>query len=58
LPYLKDEVISHFYSNDDIIECVIASALIPFALNGRPWHRFRDWYVRTHARSCPVTCKS
>jgi len=50
LPYLKDEVISHFYSNDDIIECVIASALIPFALNGRPWHRFRDWYVRTHAR--------
>ena len=43
LPFLKDEVISHFYSNEDIMECIIASALIPFALNGRPWHRFRDW---------------
>ena len=35
MPYLKDEVISHFTSNSDIIDCIIASALIPFALNGR-----------------------
>ena len=35
MPYLKDEVISHFTSNNDIIDCIIASALIPFALNGR-----------------------
>ena len=45
MPFLKDEVISHFTSNHDIIECIIASALIPFALNGRPWHRYRDWRI-------------
>ena len=45
MPFLKDEVISHFTSNHDIIECIIASALIPFALNGRPWYRYRDWRI-------------
>jgi len=43
VPYLKDEVISDFTSNDDIIECVLASSLIPFALNGKPWVRYRNW---------------
>ena len=32
---MKDEVISEFLSNEDVIDCIIASALIPFALNGR-----------------------
>ena len=43
IPILKDEVISEFYSNNDVIECIVASALIPFALNGYPFVRFRDW---------------
>jgi hypothetical protein len=43
VPYLKDEVISDFKNKDDIIDCVLASSLIPFALNGKPWVRYRDW---------------
>ena len=42
-PYLKDEVVSEFYSNDDIVQCIVASALIPFALNGKPCVKYRDW---------------
>jgi hypothetical protein len=42
-PYFKDEVVSEFSSNDDIVECIVASALIPFALNGKPFVRYRDW---------------
>ena len=42
-PYLKDEVVTHFYSNNDILECIIASALIPFALNGKPYVIYRNW---------------
>ena len=42
-PYFKDEVVSQFYSSDDILQCIIASALIPFALNGRPFVKYRDW---------------
>lgn len=44
-PYLKDEVISHFNSNEDIFQCIVASALIPFALNGRPFVSYRDWWI-------------
>lgn len=42
-PHLENEMVSHFTSNDDIIECIIASALIPFALNGKPYVVYRDW---------------
>jgi hypothetical protein len=42
-PHLENEMVSHFNSNDDIIDCIIASALIPFALNGRPYVVYRDW---------------
>jgi hypothetical protein len=42
-PYLQDEIVSNFYSNDDVVDCVIASALIPFAINGKPYVKFRDW---------------
>jgi hypothetical protein len=42
-PYFKDEVVSEFLSNEDIVQCIVASALIPFALNGRPFVQFRDW---------------
>lgn len=42
-PYFKDEVVSEFYSNEDILQCIVASALIPFALNGKPYVRYRDW---------------
>lgn len=42
-PHLENEMVSHFVSNDDVIECIIASALIPFALNGRPYVVYRDW---------------
>ena len=45
IPYFKDEVISHFLSNDDIYECIIASALIPFAINGKPFVKYRDWHI-------------
>jgi hypothetical protein len=44
-PFLKDEVVSHFFNNDDIYECIIASALIPFAINGKPFVKYRDWNV-------------
>jgi hypothetical protein len=37
------EVVSHFVSNDDIIECIVASALIPFALSGKPYVIYRNW---------------
>jgi hypothetical protein len=37
------EVVSHFVSNDDIIECIVASALIPFALTGKPYVIYRNW---------------
>jgi hypothetical protein len=43
VPYLKDEIVTDFYSNQDILECVIASALIPFALNGKPYVVYRNW---------------
>mmetsp|Transcript_7567 Transcript_7567/g.12724 ORF Transcript_7567/g.12724 Transcript_7567/m.12724 type:complete len:509 (+) Transcript_7567:68-1594(+) len=42
-PYFKDEVVSEFTSNEDIVECIVASALIPFALNGKPYVTYRDW---------------
>lgn len=42
-PYLKDEVITSFHSNEDVIKCIIASVLIPFALNGRPFVIYRGW---------------
>ena len=43
LPYLKDEHVTHFDSNDDIRQCIIASALIPYALNGKPYVVYRGW---------------
>ena len=43
IPYLKDEIVTKFYSNDDVIDCIIASALIPFILNGKPFVNFRNW---------------
>ena len=43
IPCLKDEIITKFYSNDDVIDCIIASALIPFILNGKPFVNFRNW---------------
>jgi hypothetical protein len=43
VPYLKDEIVTDFYSNQDILECVIASALIPWALNGKPYVIYRNW---------------
>jgi hypothetical protein len=42
-PYFKDEVVSEFLSNEDIVQCIVASALIPFALNGKPFVQYRDW---------------
>lgn len=42
-PYLKDEIVTEFHSNQDLLECVIASALIPFALNGKPYVIYRNW---------------
>jgi hypothetical protein len=41
--FTKDEVISEFTSNDDVIECIVASALIPFALTGKPYVSYRGW---------------
>jgi hypothetical protein len=43
IPYFKDEIITKFYSNQDILECIIASALIPYALNGKPYVIYRGW---------------
>lgn len=43
VPHLENESVSHFTSNDDIIDCIIASALIPFALNGKPYVVYRNW---------------
>lgn len=43
VPHLRDEVITEFYSNEDIINCIIASSLIPYAVTGEPFMRFRDW---------------
>lgn len=43
VPYLKEEIITEFTDNDDIISCIIASALIPFALTGRPTAYYRGW---------------
>ena len=55
-PYFKDEVVSEFLSNEDIVQCIVASALIPFALNGKPFVRFRDWIcadgVSSHFSVC------
>jgi hypothetical protein len=42
-PYLKDEQVTNFHSNDDIRQCIIASALIPFCLNGKPYVIYRGW---------------
>jgi hypothetical protein len=44
IPGLKDEIVDKFHSNADIIECIISSAMIPFALNGFPCYKYRDWW--------------
>ena len=43
IPCLRDEIITKFYSNDDVVDCIIASALIPFILNGKPFVNYRNW---------------
>jgi len=41
LPFFTEEVITTWESNEDVIDAGIASALVPFAVNGRPfaWYR-------------------
>lgn len=51
-PFFKDEVVSEFFSNEDIVQCIVASALIPFALNGRPFVRYRDWICADGVSAC------
>ena len=55
-PYFKDEVVSEFLSNEDIVQCIVASALIPFALNGRPFVRYRDWICADGVRQDSCSC--
>ena len=43
LPYLKDELITDFIDNDDVISAVVASALIPFLITGSPVAIYRNW---------------
>lgn len=43
MPHFKNEVVSQFFSNDDVVDCLIASSAIPWLVNGRPFVRFRDW---------------
>ena len=43
VPYIKDEIITEFISNEDIFDCIIASSLIPFALTGSPVKIYRGW---------------
>ena len=40
----KQEIIDHWTSNEDVLQCVIASALIPYALNGKPFVKYRGWH--------------
>ena len=41
---MQGAIVDEWRSNSDIIECIIASALIPFALNGCPFYKYRDWW--------------
>ena len=43
LPHLKNEIISTFLSNQDVFDCMLASCLIPFAVNGQPFVQYRGW---------------
>jgi hypothetical protein len=40
----KQEIIDHWTSNEDVLQCIIASALIPYALNGKPFVKYRGWH--------------
>ena len=42
-PYFKNEIVSSFFSNQDVFEGMLASCLIPFAVNGRPYVEYRGW---------------
>lgn len=39
-PFFTEEVITAWESNEDVVDAGIASALVPFAVNGRPF----SWY--------------
>lgn len=43
IPKVVSEGVSKFTSNDDVIEAIVASSLIPFALNGKPFVIYRNW---------------
>jgi len=43
LPHFTNEIVTSFFSNADIFDCMIASSLIPFAVNGEPFKYYRGW---------------
>lgn len=43
VPYLKEELITDFIDNDDVISAIIASSLIPFLITGSPVSIYRNW---------------
>jgi len=43
VPYLKEELVTEFIDNDDIISAIIASSLIPFLITGAPVSIYRNW---------------
>jgi len=40
---VESKMIDDFVSNQDVLDCIIASSLIPFAVNGKPWVRYRGF---------------
>ena len=43
LPHLKCEIVRQFFSNQDVLDCIVASAAIPLVVNGKVYVRYRDW---------------
>lgn len=42
-PSFKNEIISEFYSNEDLVDCILASCHIPF-YNNTLFYKFRNYY--------------